>query len=540
MIKRKVATFAMSVFILSSLASCLVAQDQAALTHATILRDYVTKDVVAVGYINLEKVNATQVVEYLHRLELIVDEEKGEATPVAQFADGQIDSLKKAGVSSIYVLLRVSDLASGGPSLVMPVAAGSDMEAASKAVRQVAENFPPLEFSVGEQVVYAAASKEQLNQLASDRPAEPRDLSEALKTISDGSAGLLVCGDDDSRRVVSGVFPAMPPPFEMVTGKLIAEKVEWASAELTLPTGISLEFEFEAKTKEGAKEIQSVLNQVVDALRTHPGFQSFLPANEQKTILNALVPSQSGKRVSVSLGKLAAEMDGIVASLAPQVRAVRQAARRSQEMNNLRQFALALLNYESAHQKFPRADGKSDEHPAGLSWRVHILPYIEQGNLYKQFRLNEPWDSEHNKALIKFMPPLFLSPMPEVKTDLEDGLTVYQVPFCKESIFQPNADTAGFRDVLDGTSNTMLVVSTAPDEAVVWTKPDDWDVDLADPLKGLKAEGREGANVVFCDGSVHWIPMTTSPKVVGGLVTRAGGEVTRKGKDGRFFDITGQ
>jgi prepilin-type processing-associated H-X9-DG protein len=541
MIKLKVTIFAMFVLTLSALIAFgdyCVAQDGnvpngKAQNHSAVLADYLTKDVAAVGYINLEKVNATEAVNYFHGLKLIVDEERDQALPGATFADGQIDNLKNAGVKSIYVLLRVSDMASGGPSLVMPIAAGSDVAAAAKVIQEVAQNFPPLEFSVGKQAVYAAASKQQLDQLANDRPTESRGLSKALATISDGSAGFLVCGDDDSRRVVSSIFPALPAPFEMVTGKLLAEQVEWAGVELTLPADVSLDLEFEAKTEDGAKEIVSVLTQLVGVLKANPAFQGAMPADERNAILDALAPSQSGKRVSISLDKLDGEMDSIVATMAPQVRKVRQAARRTQEMNNLRQFALALLNYESAHREFPRADGKSDDHPAGLSWRVHILPFLEEGKLYEQFHLDEPWDSDHNKQLIKFMPPIFRSPLSKAGAD-DEGLTVFQVPFCKESIFQPNADTAGFRDIRDGSSNTILIVAAADDEGVVWTKPDDWDVDLDNPLKGLQADGREGANVAFCDGSVRWIPLTTAANAMRALITRDGGEVVVGSDDGGY------
>jgi len=96
--------------------------------------------------------------------------------------------------------------------------------------------------------------------------------------------------------------------------------------------------------------------------------------------------------------------NGVVASipvgigmLLPAVGQVRKAARQTESLNNLRQMALASLNYESAHMKFPVDDEK-------FSWRVRILPFLEEGNLHDQINFDEPWDSEHNKKILAKTP----------------------------------------------------------------------------------------------------------------------------------------
>ena len=101
----------------------------------------------------------------------------------------------------------------------------------------------------------------------------------------------------------------------------------------------------------------------------------------------------------------------LVALLLPAVQSAREAARRAQCVNNLKQIGLAMHNYHDANGHFPRAvvgkDGKRL-----LSWRVAILPYIEQQGLYNKFKLDEPWDSPHNKALINEMPTTLRLPQP--------------------------------------------------------------------------------------------------------------------------------
>ena len=102
-------------------------------------------------------------------------------------------------------------------------------------------------------------------------------------------------------------------------------------------------------------------------------------------------------------------------------------------MNNLKQIALALHNYHAAMGSFPATASMSKDGKPLLSWRVHILPYLEQDNLFKQFKLDEPWDSEHNKALIAKMPDIYRSPAQKVG----DGKTTYLAPMGKNTVIAP-------------------------------------------------------------------------------------------------------
>ena len=158
--------------------------------------------------------------------------------------------------------------------------------------------------------------------------------------------------------------------------------------------------------------------------------------------------------------------------LLPAVQQVRFAARRTQSLNNLRQLALAALNYESAHMQFPQHAIYSDDGEPLLSWRVAVLPFIEQNNLYSQFHLDEPWDSPHNIELLDQMPKIYISPNAG-DVSLE-GKTVYQCFVGDETIFPEGDDEkTGFGSITDGSSNTILFVETNPENAVEWTKPAD-------------------------------------------------------------------
>ena len=115
------------------------------------------------------------------------------------------------------------------------------------------------------------------------------------------------------------------------------------------------------------------------------------------------------------------------------MQAAREAARRAQCHNNLRQIGLAMHNYASANDAFPRSAITDKQGKALLSWRVAILPYIDQQTLYQKFKLDKPWDSPHNKALLKEMPSTYLCPSRAVA---EPFTTTYQVFTGKGALFE--------------------------------------------------------------------------------------------------------
>jgi hypothetical protein len=192
----------------------------------------------------------------------------------------------------------------------------------------------------------------------------------------------------------------------------------------------------------------------------------------------------------------------------------------TQQTNDLKNMALAMHNYESDHHTFPPAAVWGKDGRPLLSWRVLILPYLEEENLYKRFHLDEPWDSPHNLRLLPRIPPYYRS-----HTDRDDTLphrTHYQVFVGKGAAFEGKQGLSPTKDFPDGTSNTILIVDAA--EAVPWTKPEDLPYDPARPLPALGHISPKLFRVALGDASVRTLYHNLNEQTLRAAITRNGGE----------------
>ena len=182
----------------------------------------------------------------------------------------------------------------------------------------------------------------------------------------------------------------------------------------------------------------------------------------------------------------------------PAVQAAREAARRVACTNNLKQMALSMLIHEDAMQILPAAITDADGRPL-LSWRVAILPYVEEKALYDDFHLDEPWDSEHNRSLIPRMPTVYACPS---APPLAAGMTRYLLLDGPGAGFERDKQRQGegaaarirgirMKDLVQGASNTILIVEAPADRAVEWTKPEELTLSPAD---AARLEDRSGGH----------------------------------------------
>jgi hypothetical protein len=176
-------------------------------------------------------------------------------------------------------------------------------------------------------------------------------------------------------------------------------------------------------------------------------------------------------------------------------------------INSLKQIGLALHNFHQANHHYPPAYSTDGNGKPLLSWRVRILPYLEYDRLYKEFHLDEPWDSEHNKKLIQYMPAVY--------KDLDSklaakGRTNFLTVRGENTVF-PGEQGINFHDVTDGEGNTIMLVEVSDEKAVEWTRPDDFEYDQENPFKGLGGLRPKGFFVGMADCSVRLFKATDDP-----------------------------
>jgi hypothetical protein len=220
--------------------------------------------------------------------------------------------------------------------------------------------------------------------------------------------------------------------------------------------------------------------------------------------------------------------------VAPAINEAQQHARREPKLTNMKQVLLAMHNFHDVIGFFPEAIVDGEGHPL-LSWRVALLPFIDMA-LFEKFHLDEPWDSPHNLQVAKESAPDCYCRGNGM------GMTTYQRPtYPGSNLAAARGETAPIEQKLagrschfapgdrfayltDGTSQTIMIAEVAPEHAVFWTKPEDWEVDLKDPLAKLRTDKREGFVTGYYDGSARFEPFDIDPKLLKKLITKNGGE----------------
>jgi prepilin-type processing-associated H-X9-DG protein len=219
---------------------------------------------------------------------------------------------------------------------------------------------------------------------------------------------------------------------------------------------------------------------------------------------------------------------GILAALLlPAVQAAREAARRAQCTNNMRQIAVALLQYESQYGQFPPAYVADKDGKPLYSWRGLILPMLEQQGLYEQYKLDEPWDSPNNQVVAKTGISVFHCPSSPPGDLTKTDYVMVVGPGCVSD--GPTGGNTG--KIRDGTSNTILLVEVA-NSNIGWAEPRDLDAKtmsylINDPDRPGECISSNHPSVVmtaFADGHVEAVHDGMNPETVRQLTQVGDGE----------------
>ena len=310
-----------------------------------------------------------------------------------------------------------------------------------------------------------------------------------------------------------------------------------------LGANLAIRIHFGAKDESSAKRMQEVMlslrsqgmDQMMEQLQKEI---SYMPLSDEmrtawaqylsraRSILEATTdPVLAGNRSTIEVKNIQSYFSAsmLFAMVAPAMDSFRALSASASPANHLKELGLAFHNHSDVYKHFPSRVISDEDGKPLLSWRVKLLPYLDGGfELYEQFHLDEPWDSEHNKELLVKIPEVYKNK----RVDVPEGYTTYVAPYGgaddKRTIW--DIEKCRFQNVTDGTSNTIMLVEVNADAAVPWTKPDDFDVSAKSLLEFL-LKSPKGGYFGFCDGSVIPISDELTEEELEAMLSCGGGEV---------------
>jgi len=426
-------------------------------------------------------------------------------------------ALQAAGIEEIFVVLSLAELPQQLWFVVAPCPGDLDSK---KLAPQLPAGLPVRLDAKQRLTIECLANgdsgrvlfigiEDTLNRLKRNQPKLRPELAAAFESIGDAPLRVVCIPTDDDRRVAEELFPTLPDALGGGPSTVLSRGLQWAAVAVDLKPEPRIRL-----------IVQSTDAPAAEALRRHC-MKSLASYGQDER----LVPEAVEDRLALALDKPGGGLKALQGLTSLLVRLVIEKTTREQ----MKKLALAMVNWHDTHKSFPAQAKCDDQGRPLLSWRVHILPFLgsEARRLYYQFKLDEPWDSEHNRRLIKKMPDVYT--MLGSKAARE-GRTCYARPVGKNTTCPANR-AIDYSDIADGSSNTVMIVEVDDEHAVLWTKPKDLDFDIDNPAKGLGGHIPGTARAVFCDAQTHVLRhLLTDPDradQLRAIFTRNGGELVQ-------------
>lgn len=361
---------------------------------------------------------------------------------------------------------------------------------------------------------YSAASSFEIESLTLPVPSE--QFSTAISAVEGFPVQIAIVPPDYLVRTYKQLMINLPSELGGGPIDRVTEGMKWAAIGLN-PKSVETSVVIQSESAAAAEQLANFLPDLTTNLIGFFGDKRTVDLQVAKIALaplmkqtveddRILINLSSGDNAALAATSIASVADLLLSPLL-----------RRDVTNKLKQIGLAIHNYESSYGSLPPAkkmrgvDGKS-----GLSWRVHILPFIGEIELYNKFKLDQPWDSETNKQLLSLMPDLYKIgefSLSNPRSEVPAGYTTLVAPVGEGTIFGGD-DVNTISRVTDGLSNTAMVVEVKPELAVPWTSPDDYAFDPKSPATGLLDKDDKGYFVLLGDGAVVRLPASTPDETI--------------------------
>ncbi len=460
---------------------------------------YVDSNTAVVGWVDISKIDFDELGSFVERL-------NGSRGSEAETSELKIiDALVQLGVGRIYWVSDMAGLMNGkGPeAAILPVSPEKQDVVAVLLKALYSDRNGTVVIDNGVILAGDAAAVTKFQQPKSGSP--NADLITAVNRVQDPH-GIVVLTPVSSMLPVLGILP------QLVDGDVskVSEAAEW------LVNLRSVTLSGQLPPSQAVLRISTKSNDVAT------GLAEFVNAFTNEKLAD-----------SAETVKLQAEAGDIVLNVTSTEHAIAvlgvtqqfgMGNHRHNSMNSQKQIALAMHNFHDSYGHFPPQALADANGKRLLSWRVLILPYLDQANLYNEFHLDEPWDSEHNIKLVARIPAVLKSSgLPIEKA--EPGKTRFVAPLTKDSAFGRIGGGVRVQDMTDGTSNSLMIVEASFDKAVIWTKPEDVLIDENNPLLSIIAKDSDGFTACLCDGSARFFSKGIDTQTLKALLSISGGEV---------------
>lgn len=471
-----------------------------AAARAKTIAPFVEAETAIVAHVDLTRVDPPSLLDLTARFGLAPP---GPLTKAKEKAAKQLAAAIRAGVRDWYLIVTSKPGNQGWQPTeigVAPMPPGADV-AAIRASLSVSSGARQM--SDGTLVISLNHPTEPPGDF---HPVPRPELTTAFEAAGDSAVQVALIPPAHAARVIDELMPEFPKQLGGGLTTVLTRGISWAAAGIDLPPHPGLRLTIKSADAQAAESLRAKLAEIMRLGGLCKEVRAAVPKYDE--VAAVLAPKVEGDRLLLVLNKQNQGIQKLLSLVTPPIDVMRARAARTQSMNNLMQIALAMHHYCADHKTLPPPYIADKNGKPLLSWRVSILHYVDH-SLFKQFHLDEPWDSPHNRTLIDKMPPIYRMPLSKT----EGGRTNYLLPVGGGAVFEAGKATK-LKDIVDGSSNTIMTVEADDDHAVIWTKPEDLQFDPKDPTKGLGRFYPDGFNAGFGDGSVTFLTWPNDAKQI--------------------------
>jgi hypothetical protein len=489
--------YLMTILIFGVIAASVSAQETK--DPHTVVRQLLDEDVAVVAWVDLKQIDLNALPDFFEAIGVPVPQESVDEAKLIR------DALVELGVERAYLLLSLADLESGPEAFVLPVPNPRSVRLLLKSLMPLDPQLKMFERENPEQGSFIVVGRaQQVDQIAIVAGKPSQELETALASV-DGPHGIaMALGEKEMGTMFSSMLSFFDDDFaELAKMAEVMSSVRWFSVSGQFPP-TSGTIRLESNSPESAKKIRDWFTELA-AKRIKEQAADIPLTIEESAVVSRSDSLEKSLKAMLAFRKLISYKSPLGA------------------INSMRRITISLHNFYQAYQHLPPQSLVSRTGERLLSWRVLILPYLDQNELYQQFHLDEPWDSPHNLTLLEKMPEVYKPS--SVDTPVPAGFTTFQATLTADSPFGKRGKPLTFADILDGLSNTIWLVEAPLDKAVEWTKPADLIVDAENPIRSLTTANQKGFLAAMLDGSVHHLDTTIPQETLKALLTHHGLEL---------------